>query len=477
MKKNLLLMVIAFLSITYQTFACTSWAVSPSDQQVPCGGGTNYAAGVTASGSCTYNCVPQESWITLASYSGGTFYYNVAANTSGYAQTGYIYVYDVTDGNVLVATLEIDQATCSTSCTNWVVSPSYQEVPCGGGTNYAGGVSASGSCTYNCVPQESWITISSFSGGTFYYDVAANSSGSAQTGYIYVYDVTDGNTWVATLEVYQDACVGCTNWATNPSDQQVPPQGGSYSTAVSATGSCSYNYTMGDPWITFVSYGSGGVLNYDVSVNNTGLARTGYIYINDVTDGYNDVTTLEVDQDACCTNWVVSPSYQQVSAHGGNYAIDVSASGTCTYNYTISDPSWISFASYGSGGILNYYVYPNTTGYPGSVRTGYIYINDVTCSINDVNTLTINQESSVGINEIGSDNTINIYPNPVTNNITIETPQQATIEITDIQGRLIKTLEVNAGKTSVDVSTLPSGVYIVKAKTEKGVTFKKIVKE
>jgi hypothetical protein len=71
---------------------------------------------------------------------------------------------------------------------------------------------------------------------------------------------------------------------------------------------------------------------------------------------------------------------------------------------------------------------------------------------------------------------IDIYPNPAVNNLTIESPQSAIIEITNIQGQLIKTFTIS-GKTNIDISSLPSGVYIIEAKTDKEMTVKKFVKE
>ncbi len=86
--------------------------------------------------------------------------------------------------------------------------------------------------------------------------------------------------------------------------------------------------------------------------------------------------------------------------------------------------------------------------------------------------------TTVGIQQF-SNNTdaISIYPNPATNNITIESPQQAVIEILNIQGQLIKTYTSSENKTNVNVSMLPSGVYVVKVKTEKGITVMKFIKE
>jgi len=70
-----------------------------------------------------------------------------------------------------------------------------------------------------------------------------------------------------------------------------------------------------------------------------------------------------------------------------------------------------------------------------------------------------------------------VYPNPASNNITIEAPQQAEIEITNIQGQLIKTLAANSNKTNIDVSAFPNGIYFVKVKMGKRVVVEKFVKE
>jgi photosystem II stability/assembly factor-like uncharacterized protein len=83
-----------------------------------------------------------------------------------------------------------------------------------------------------------------------------------------------------------------------------------------------------------------------------------------------------------------------------------------------------------------------------------------------------------GIKEINNnESSIAVYPNPAINNLTIESPQKAVIEITNIQGQLIKTIVASSCKTNVDVSALPSGVYVVEVKTEKGIAVKKFIKE
>ena len=90
----------------------------------------------------------------------------------------------------------------------------------------------------------------------------------------------------------------------------------------------------------------------------------------------------------------------------------------------------------------------------------------------------VNVEAFAGINEVNNiNNNTLIYPNPATDNLTIETQQQAAIEISNIEGQLLKTIISNGKKTNIAVSNLPCGVYVVQVKTEQGVAVKKFVKE
>jgi photosystem II stability/assembly factor-like uncharacterized protein len=72
---------------------------------------------------------------------------------------------------------------------------------------------------------------------------------------------------------------------------------------------------------------------------------------------------------------------------------------------------------------------------------------------------------------------INIFPNPAKDNLTIETIEKATVEILNIEGQILKTINVADKKTTIDLRNLSSGVYIIKARTENGVVVKKFVKE
>jgi hypothetical protein len=77
----------------------------------------------------------------------------------------------------------------------------------------------------------------------------------------------------------------------------------------------------------------------------------------------------------------------------------------------------------------------------------------------------------------GENENIKVYPNPATDNIIIGAPRQAVIKILDIQGKLIKTLETTGNNTSIDVSELPGGIYILEVRTPNDVIIKKLIKE
>jgi len=86
--------------------------------------------------------------------------------------------------------------------------------------------------------------------------------------------------------------------------------------------------------------------------------------------------------------------------------------------------------------------------------------------------------SPTGVNDVSALATeVSVYPNPANNNITIQAPQNASIEISNIEGQLTGNFVMNNSKASLDVSAYPCGVYLVKVKTENGIAVKRFVKE
>jgi hypothetical protein len=70
-----------------------------------------------------------------------------------------------------------------------------------------------------------------------------------------------------------------------------------------------------------------------------------------------------------------------------------------------------------------------------------------------------------------------ITPNPASNYLTIEINQKSEIEISNIEGQIIKRIKIKDNKTDIDISDFSSGVYIVRVQTDRGITTEKFVKE
>jgi len=81
-----------------------------------------------------------------------------------------------------------------------------------------------------------------------------------------------------------------------------------------------------------------------------------------------------------------------------------------------------------------------------------------------------------GINELGENNKINIYPNPVKNELRIDFEGGSTFEILNLIGQVVYNGNL-IKNTIVQTSNLSSGIYLIKFKTGKSFEYKKIIKE
>jgi len=77
-------------------------------------------------------------------------------------------------------------------------------------------------------------------------------------------------------------------------------------------------------------------------------------------------------------------------------------------------------------------------------------------------------------------NEIKCYPNPVTDNVTIEISGESfcgNLAIVDIEGQKLISRQITEPKTQVDISNLPSGVYFVRVTGERTVQVGKFIKD
>jgi hypothetical protein len=86
-------------------------------------------------------------------------------------------------------------------------------------------------------------------------------------------------------------------------------------------------------------------------------------------------------------------------------------------------------------------------------------------------------QSPSSVHELPVNFSMEIYPNPVINYLTVEIPYYSEIEILTIDGHTIKTIYSSDKKRTIDLEDLANGVYLIKAKTDKGIAIRKFVKE
>jgi len=81
----------------------------------------------------------------------------------------------------------------------------------------------------------------------------------------------------------------------------------------------------------------------------------------------------------------------------------------------------------------------------------------------DYISLTLDTET-VGINDLNKKNTVSVYPNPAKDKFTVIVPENhinSELKISNIPGKVVKTIPLRQSKTTVIAEELPSGIYFV----------------
>lgn len=149
---------------------------------------------------------------------------------------------------------------------------------------------------------------------------------------------------------------------------------------------------------------------------------------------------------------------------GTGYAAGGDGMSTCVLIETVNGgTTWTQNASCSQTLMSVYFPTPNT---------GYAVGRDGTI---------LKYSVGVGIQESDDENGISVYPNPIKDNVTIETLKNEgnskTISIHNLQGQLLLLQPFIDRKINVDVSLLPKGFYYMEIYSDDGFVIKKLVKE
>ena len=91
-------------------------------------------------------------------------------------------------------------------------------------------------------------------------------------------------------------------------------------------------------------------------------------------------------------------------------------------------------------------------------------------------------ESELGVQGADTLGTVQLYPNPANNQVTIGNPLQNNLKeavIYDLTGRVIQTINLNGmgAQKTIDVTNLASATYLVRISSENGTITKQLIKE
>ena len=93
-------------------------------------------------------------------------------------------------------------------------------------------------------------------------------------------------------------------------------------------------------------------------------------------------------------------------------------------------------------------------------NTGYIYFDTNPAVVTNTTLNTIALPTS--ITQVTTGTSIKVYPNPATDQIVVENLNGGELSILNVNGSVMIRQNVVNNKTTIDVSSLPGGVYILK---------------
>jgi uncharacterized repeat protein (TIGR01451 family) len=190
--------------------------------------------------------------------------------------------------------------------------------------------------------------------------------------------------------------------------------------------------------------GSSDTLTYTVHFQNTGTAAAFDVKITDTLDSDIDPASFKI----LGTSHTMTPRWLSANVVQFNYD-----------NINLPDSNSNEPASHGS---VRFSV-ALKSGLPIGTQiknTGYIYfdLNPPVITNTVVNTLS----SPTGIQAVPTALSVKVYPNPATDNITIENLGGGELTIVNMNGVVIIRQQIIKDKATIDVSNLASGVYILR---------------
>jgi hypothetical protein len=277
--------------------------------------------------------------------------------------------------------------------------------------------------------------------------------------YKYTYDYDAGNNLTSEIMQYWNG----TTWVNTSQTTYT------YDTSNNMTGEL-YQSWNGSAWDNYYNY----TYTYDTYYNMTSMLwqywnGTAWINISQYTYTYdgNNIPASFLGQQWNGTGW--DNSWQ------GTYTFNAGNNLISEIGQQWSGTAWVN-------DYLEKYTY-NVNNF--EISDAYKEWNNTGTTIETGDSTYYYFQTIVGINTFPAKQSgINIYPNPTTFILTIETTpalpvgrQKSEIEILSTEGLLIKRIVANENPATIDISGFPRGMYFVKIKTDASIAAKRFIKE
>lgn len=198
----------------------------------------------------------------------------------------------------------------------------------------------------------------------------------------------------------------------------------------------------------------GEYLHYNINFENTGNAAATFIAIKDV------INTSQFDVNSLQILYASHPIEARITAN--------------KVEFYFGD---INLAANGGKGNVSFKI---KTLNSLTVNSSVMQIADIFFDYNDA--VTTNEATTtfavLSTDNLSKETLVKLYPNPAKNtvNITAHSSIQ-TVQVYDVQGRLLQAANAAGLTTAIDVSGRAAGIYFVKVITDKGTAVEKLVKE
>lgn len=437
----------------FQSGVLPTLSVAPSNQNVAASAGNTSFSVITAS---AWTASSNQTWcsITPSGAGNGTIAATVSENTSLSQRVAEITVV-VTGLTPVIVTV-----TQSPASPLLLVTPSNQNV-----------TSVAGSATFSVTSNSSWVASSNQSW------CAVTPSGSGNGSILATYDenpslvsrvanitVTVAGLSPINVTITQEAALPYLS--ASPANQDVTFNAGTVNFSVNSNVEWTASSDAG--WCVVTTAGSGpGTVFANYAENILALTRVAHITIS--ASGVNPIA-VTVSQTGPAATLSVTPNVQTVAYQAGivNYVVTSNTSWTVS-----SDASWCVPTASGTGsGVINATYTLNES---IVTRTANITIN--AAAVAPVLAQVIQLPSFVGVDKMQTPE-ISIYPNPVSEMLNVRIAdfiKANRISIYNLIGELLVEQSINSTHVMINVSTLPTGTYLLKIDAEDKIYSRKVV--